>query len=149
MCKSLEEITLPEGLTSIGQNAFSACLILEKITVPASFNMDLLLNVGLPENIKITLLPPKLADQGVPQKDSLPQSIARLFRNIYQTIRRFLKNLFNLQDVTHFDVDNKQQSNNRVQATDLSGSGLDQAHGHTFKLEEYKKYALGEKRMSN
>ena len=96
LCENLVEINLPERLTSIGLSAFSGCTKLSKITIPATFNIDLLLNVGLPENVKIKRLPPKLADQGVPQQDSVPQSIDRLSRNIYYAIRRLLRSLFNL-----------------------------------------------------
>ncbi len=35
-CETLQEISLPEGLTTIGESAFMACRALTKVTIPSS-----------------------------------------------------------------------------------------------------------------
>ena len=54
---SITFITLPKHLTSIDKSAFWSCTSLTSISIPATFDLQLLLDIGLPENIEIIRLP--------------------------------------------------------------------------------------------
>lgn len=60
-CISITFITLPKHLTSIDKSAFWSCTSLTSITVPAIFDLRLLLDIRLPKNIEIIRLPMQTA----------------------------------------------------------------------------------------
>ena len=59
-CKDLKEVTLPDGVEKIGNNAFNSCVDLKEITIPdkvteigyTAFSKSGLTSINLPENLK-------------------------------------------------------------------------------------------------
>ena len=59
-CKKLQKITVPSGVTSIGRNAFSHCTSLQKISLPKSLTTLGYLAFSRCEKLKSVTLPANL-----------------------------------------------------------------------------------------
>ena len=87
-CTGLTSVTIPDSVTSIGYGAFAGCTNLRRISVPAHFTDQQILDLGLPaeciiERRELAILPPRyglgwLADTNDLKLNRVDQTVRKL-----------------------------------------------------------------------